>query len=142
MEWTLNPRPCPRPVTWLRAEGRSNIARYGTPIVMSQHSMNRTLDEIQSAVSRIHPIAAGPGTPGECPRTVQLPRARTDRRGLTQESRSHHDREARDDPGLSGGRTVMAAVSASIPLPRRRLDAPRMVLHRSKCEVIGGLRRR
>ena len=44
---------------WLRAECRTNLARYGTPIVMSQLSMNRTLDDIQAAISR-HQPAAGP----------------------------------------------------------------------------------
>jgi hypothetical protein len=42
-------RPC------LRAEGRTNIARYGTPIVISQQIADRPLDEIRSAAARFHP---------------------------------------------------------------------------------------
>jgi hypothetical protein len=52
---------------WLRAEGRSHIARYGTPIVMAHHLADHTLDEIQSAVAHLQPASPGdlgpPATP-------------------------------------------------------------------------------
>jgi hypothetical protein len=49
---------------WLRAEGRSNIARYGTPIVLTSASVNRTIDETHSAIARLHPINVDhPGHP-------------------------------------------------------------------------------
>jgi hypothetical protein len=37
---------------WLRKEARSNIARYGTPIVVSGLSLDHSLDDIAAAVSR------------------------------------------------------------------------------------------
>ena len=36
---------------WLRSEGRTNIARYGTPIVVPEHSMDHTLEQMQSAIT-------------------------------------------------------------------------------------------
>jgi hypothetical protein len=42
---------------WIRAESRTNIARFGTPIVVPQQSANRTLDEIQTAVARLRPAS-------------------------------------------------------------------------------------
>jgi hypothetical protein len=35
---------------WLRAEARTNLAEFGTPIVLMAQSMNRSLDEIQAAI--------------------------------------------------------------------------------------------
>jgi hypothetical protein len=40
---------------WLRAEGRSNLARYGTPIVVPQQSMDHTLDQMCAAFARLRP---------------------------------------------------------------------------------------
>ncbi|MEV4760961.1 hypothetical protein AB0J86_38540 [Micromonospora sp. NPDC049559] len=37
---------------WLRQETRSNLARFGTPIVISGQSFDRSLDEIAAAVNR------------------------------------------------------------------------------------------
>jgi len=42
---------------WLRAEGRTNIASYGTPIVVSQHSIDHKLEDIQSAVAHFRPAS-------------------------------------------------------------------------------------
>jgi hypothetical protein len=35
---------------WLRREARGNLARYGTPIVLSGLSLDRSLDDIAAAV--------------------------------------------------------------------------------------------
>jgi hypothetical protein len=37
---------------WLRAEGRANLAEFGTPVVLMAQSMNHSLDEIQAAMAR------------------------------------------------------------------------------------------
>lgn len=37
---------------WLRPEARGNLARYGTPIVLSGLSLDRSIDDIAAAVSR------------------------------------------------------------------------------------------
>jgi hypothetical protein len=39
---------------WLRAEARTNVAEFGTPIVLMAQSMNHSLDEIEAAVARYH----------------------------------------------------------------------------------------
>jgi hypothetical protein len=40
---------------WLRREARRNIARYGTPIVLSGLSLDHSLDDIAAAVCRCRP---------------------------------------------------------------------------------------
>jgi hypothetical protein len=37
---------------WLRREARGNLARYGTPIVVSGMSLDRSLDDIGAAIRR------------------------------------------------------------------------------------------
>ncbi|SNY64811.1 hypothetical protein [Paractinoplanes atraurantiacus] len=44
--------------TWLHHEGRSGIARYGTPLVISQDVTDRTHAEILSAVAYFRPALA------------------------------------------------------------------------------------
>lgn len=36
---------------WLRAEARTNLAEFGTPVVLMAQSLNRSLDEIQAAIA-------------------------------------------------------------------------------------------
>lgn len=40
---------------WVRGDARRALARFGSPITLSQQSMDHTLDEIQSAFARLHP---------------------------------------------------------------------------------------
>lgn len=49
---------------WLRSDGRTNIARYGTPITVAQPSVDHTLHDIQSAIARLRPATpTGRGLP-------------------------------------------------------------------------------
>jgi hypothetical protein len=49
---------------WLRAEGRANLARYGTPIVLTSASMSRTIGETYPVIARWHPVSvADPAHP-------------------------------------------------------------------------------
>jgi hypothetical protein len=36
---------------WVRSEGRTNMGRYGTPIVIPEQSVNRTVAEMRAAVT-------------------------------------------------------------------------------------------
>lgn len=46
---------------WLRREARANLARYGTPIVISDLSLDRSLDDIEAAIThRILPARKSP----------------------------------------------------------------------------------
>jgi hypothetical protein len=36
---------------WVRSEGRTNLGRYGTPIVIPEQSMNRTVAEMRDAIA-------------------------------------------------------------------------------------------
>jgi len=36
---------------WIRSESRTNIARYGTPIVVPQQTADRTLEDIEAAIA-------------------------------------------------------------------------------------------
>jgi hypothetical protein len=44
---------------WLRREARGELARYGTPLVLSSMSLDRSLDDIEAAIGRRVPSAAG-----------------------------------------------------------------------------------
>jgi hypothetical protein len=37
---------------WLRREARGNLAMYGTPIVVSDRSLDRSLNDIDAAIRR------------------------------------------------------------------------------------------
>ena len=55
---------------WLRAEGQASMARYGTPIVMAQQSMDGTLAEVESAIAAFRPTppaGSGPAAAVERP---------------------------------------------------------------------------
>ncbi|WP_433178154.1 hypothetical protein [Actinoallomurus sp. CA-150999] len=43
---------------WLRREARGNMARYGTPIVLSDLSLDHSIDDIVTAVRRRRPATA------------------------------------------------------------------------------------
>ncbi|MCO5973342.1 hypothetical protein [Actinoallomurus soli] len=43
---------------WLFREARGNLARYGTPIVLSDQSLDHSLDDITTAVRRLRPAVA------------------------------------------------------------------------------------
>jgi hypothetical protein len=49
----------PGPVPWLRAEGRTNSAEFGTSIVLVAQSMTHSPDETRVAIARHRP-ARGP----------------------------------------------------------------------------------
>lgn len=42
---------------WLFREARGNLARYGTPIVLSDRSLDHSLDDITTAVRRLRPAS-------------------------------------------------------------------------------------
>lgn len=43
---------------WVRSEGRSNIKKYGTPIIVPEKSTDRTLDEMLQAIASVNPATA------------------------------------------------------------------------------------
>jgi hypothetical protein len=42
---------------WVRSEGRTNLARYGTPIVIPEQSVDHTVADIAAAIAR---LSSGP----------------------------------------------------------------------------------
>lgn len=42
---------------WLRSQARTEFARYGTPIVVRDRSLDHSLDDILAAVNRLRPSA-------------------------------------------------------------------------------------